>query len=277
MWETLPPLKEIIANYQLSADKSLGQHFLLDRNFLKKIIRAAPNLNGQNVLEIGPGPGGLTRTILEENPASLIAIEKDRRCIKALQETLLPAANSALVLHSADALKCDYTNLCPPKTHIVANLPYNIGTALLIKWLQTPTYFSSITVMLQKEVAERIVAQPKQNSYGRLAIFCQWLCDVELCFDVPARLFVPPPRVTSAVIKLTPLEKPRYEAKREILEKLTQTVFSARRKMLRSSLKSLCLDPEKLLLQCNIDPQARPETISLEAFCLLARNLDRAA
>ncbi len=259
------PLRSIIAMYGLEPQKKLGQNFLLDSNITDKIIRHAGIIEGQNVLEVGPGPGGLTRSILKLNPKHLYAIEKDPRCIAALKEI----RNSNLTVMEEDALKFDITNL-PSPIKIIANLPYNIGTELLTTWLGQLSHISDFTIMLQKEVAERIVAKPGSSEYGRLSIFCQWLCDVDIAFHLPPDVFFPPPKVYSSVIHLRPLATPRFPADQKTLQRVVQMAFNQRRKMLRGSLKTLAPNIEAILESVDIRPDARPEDIAIEAFCRLA-------
>lgn len=258
-------LRSVIDRHNLQPQKKLGQNFLLDQNITDKITRYAGSIEGQNILEIGPGPGGLTRSILKQNPKHLYAVEKDPRCIAAIQEINDPR----LSVIEADALKFDITSL-PASIKIIANLPYNIGTELLMGWLDQISHIQDFTIMLQKEVAERIIAKPGSKEYGRLSVFCQWLCDINIAFDLPPEVFFPPPKVTSSVIHLKPLATPRFSADAKTLQHVVKTGFNQRRKMLRGSLKSLSPEIEKLLLAADIRPDARPEDISIEAFCRLA-------
>lgn len=261
-------LRDIIERYDLAPQKKLGQNFILDSNITDKIARSAGSIAGRVVLEIGPGPGGLTRSILAQKPKQLIAVEKDPRCLQALQEI----RDEALLLMEADALQCPLSRFVQPeeKIKIIANLPYNVGTELLLQWLSQLEYVEDITIMLQKEVAERIVAKPGEGAYGRLSILCHWLCDAHIAFHLPPSVFFPPPKVYSSVIHLKPLATPRYSAPRKTLERVVAMAFSQRRKMLRGSLKALTPDIENLLESVGISPQARPEDISAEAFCRLA-------
>lgn len=259
------PLRSIIAMYGLEPQKKLGQNFLLDSNITDKIARHAGIIEGQNVLEVGPGPGGLTRSILKLNPKHLYAIEKDPRCIAALKEI----RNSNLTVMEEDALKFDITTL-PSPIKIIANLPYNIGTELLTTWLGQLSHISDLTIMLQKEVAERLVAKHGSSEYGRLSIFCQWLCDVDITFHLPPDVFFPPPKVYSSVIHLKPLAAPRFPADQKTLQRVVQMAFNQRRKMLRGSLKTLVPNIEAVLESVDIRPDARPEDIAIEAFCRLA-------
>ncbi len=265
----LPPLREIIKSYGLGAKKSLGQHFLLDANLTDRIARAAGSLENKHVVEIGPGPGGLTRSILGCDPASLCVIERDQRCIDALS-SLQEAYPLKLKIVEADAMKTDLSQLSPRPTVIISNLPYNVGTALLIKWLNDLAGIERMILMFQKEVAERIAAQPGTSSYGRLAILTQWLCHTRVLFNVDKRAFTPPPKVMSAVIEIIPREQTLAEADLSKLERVTQAAFGQRRKMLRSSLKSLGINPADV----NIDPEFRAEQLTVEQFCALSQLLE---
>lgn len=282
--DSLPPLRDIIKEHGLSARKSLGQHFLLDGNLLTRIVGAAGGLEGMHVIEIGPGPGGLTRALLQSPAASVTAVEKDARCIAALQ-SLQQAAGERLRLVEADALA--FSPLCVPAPRaIVANLPYNIGTELLVQWLddiadhltteseKTIPHITSLTLMFQKEVAERIVAAPGSKAYGRLAVLAGWLCESKKCFDVPAAAFTPPPKVDSSVIRLVPRPAPLVAANKETLQRVVAAAFGQRRKMLRASLKSLGVEAERLLARAGIDPTRRPETLTIKEFAALANALD---
>jgi len=264
--DQLPPLRDIIARYNLGAKKSLGQHFLLDQNLTDRIARAAGDLSNVSVIEIGPGPGGLTRSLLASNPHQLYAIERDRRCIEALGE-LDPVFPGKLTIVSADALKTEISTLGEQPRRIVANLPYNISTALLINWLKQLTHIDRMTLMFQKEVVERIIATPSTKAYGRLSIITQWLCETNFEFNVDKRAFTPPPKIMSSVLTLKPRAEPLYSARFEDMETVTAAAFGQRRKMLRSSLKSLDVDIEAL----GIDPTARAENLTIEEFCLLAK------
>lgn len=271
----LPPLRDVIARHGLGADKSLGQHFLLDLNLCARIVRAAGDVTTGTCLEIGPGPGGLTRALLEAG-AHVIAVEKDARCIPLLGELAAAAPGRLDIIHG-DALKIDLATLGGGPRRIVANLPYNVATELLFKWLETPTAFESMTLMFQREVALRIAAEPGSKTYGRVSIMSQWLCEVAIAFDVNPRAFTPPPQVDSTVISLTPRKTPLAPAKAATLERVTAAAFGQRRKMLRQSLKSLGGDPIALCEASGIDPTARAETLSVEQFCALARAVDEAS
>ncbi|MHA7849722.1 16S rRNA (adenine(1518)-N(6)/adenine(1519)-N(6))-dimethyltransferase RsmA [Roseovarius sp.] len=273
--DTLPPLRDVIAQHGLSARKALGQNFLLDLNLTSKIARAAGDLTGSDVLEIGPGPGGLTRGLLAEGARHVLAIEKDARCLPALDD-IAQAYPGRLTVLNADALQVDpLTHLTPP-IKVVANLPYNVGTELLIRWLtpaEWPPVWDSLTLMFQREVAERIVAQPGSKAYGRLALLAQWRCEARIVMHLPPSAFTPPPKVSSAVVHITALPEPRYPADPVLLERLVAKAFNQRRKMLRSALKGLAPDLEDRLLAAGIQPTDRAETVGLEQFCALARSL----
>lgn len=271
--EALPPLREVIAQHELAARKSLGQNFLLDLNLTRKIARAAMPWTGvQSVIEIGPGPGGLTRAILLEGAPKLTAVERDERCLGALSD-LVQAADGRLVLHPGDALETDFATLAPAPWQVVANLPYNIATPLILNWVAQAQNFTRITVLVQKEVAERLAAKPGGKTYGRLAVAAQWRCRVRMLFDIGPKAFVPPPKVTSTLVELEPREKPLGEAEPAKLERVTAAAFNQRRKMLRAALKPLWPDADAKLQQADIDPTRRPETLSIEEFCALARLL----
>ncbi|HEU5046327.1 MAG TPA: 16S rRNA (adenine(1518)-N(6)/adenine(1519)-N(6))-dimethyltransferase RsmA [Rickettsiales bacterium] len=269
----LPPLRDVIKRYELAAKKSLGQHFLLDTNITDKIVRESGDLTGLNVIEIGPGPGGLTRSLLKSGAQRVYAVEKDERCVGALQE-LKTVYGDRLTIVQADALKVSLVENVPAPRAIVANLPYNVGTQLLLNWLDDvaadPAAYTHMTLMFQKEVAMRLAAEPNSKQYGRLSVMVQWLCDVYDCFDLPAGAFTPPPKVDSTVVQVTPLKKPRYPVDRKALEKTLAAAFGNRRKMLRSSLGTLSSDSEGWLKRSGIDPTRRAETLSVEEFCRLA-------
>lgn len=270
----LPPLREVIAAHDLVAKKALGQNFLLDMNLTAKIARMAGDLTACDVLEIGPGPGGLTRGLLAEGARRVLAIEKDPRCIAALNE-IAAVYPDRLQVMNADALTVDAGALLTPPIRIIANLPYNVGTELLIRWLSPPAwppYWDSLTLMFQKEVAERIVAKPRSDHYGRLALLAQWRCDAKIVMHLPPEAFTPAPKVHSAVVHITRLPAPRFAADFGVLQRITAMAFNQRRKMLRSSLKALHPDVETLLLASDIPPTARAEEIGLEQFCALSRN-----
>ncbi|MBA4208760.1 MAG: 16S rRNA (adenine(1518)-N(6)/adenine(1519)-N(6))-dimethyltransferase [Parvibaculum sp.] len=271
----LPPLREVIAKHGLSAQKSLGQNFLLDLNLTGRIARAAGSLDDHDVLEVGPGPGGLTRALLDNGARRVVAIERDRRCIAALQE-ISAAYPGRLEIVEADALKTDMRSLVNAPARIVANLPYNIATPLLVGWLQAdpwPPWYASLTLMFQREVAERIVALPGSKAYGRLGVLAQWRTKPRILFDVDRRAFTPPPSVTSSIVELIPRETPLAEAPIDALERVVAAAFGQRRKMLRAALKSLGRgDPSPMIEAAGIDPTQRAEELSVEAFCALARH-----
>jgi 16S rRNA (adenine1518-N6/adenine1519-N6)-dimethyltransferase len=264
----LPPLREVIAANRLSARKALAQNFLLDLNLTRKIARAAGPINHGTTIEIGPGPGGLTRALLLEGAEQVIAVERDARAIGALDQ-LAKASSGRLTVIEGDALKLAVSALGSTPRRLVANLPYNIATRLIIDWLRSRLAFESITVMVQKEVGLRLCAYANEPDYGRLSIITGWLADASIIFEVPASAFTPPPKVTSALVRLVPRAEPLFPADRETLEKITAAAFGQRRKMLRASLRPL--GGEALLRDAEIDPTARPETLSIEAFCRLAR------
>ncbi len=269
---SLPPLREVIAEFGLGARRSLGQHFLLDLNLTRRIARTPGDLTNDCVIEIGPGPGGLTRALLETDAAHIYAIERDKRCIDALQ-SLTSAYPDRLTIIEEDALKFNLSSL---KTNgnitIVANLPYNISVPLLIGWLRQLSSIKSMTLMFQKEVADRLAASPGRKNYGRTSVITQWLCNIETEFTVPARAFVPPPKVVSSVVRLTPRSRPLSPATFEDLEKVTAAAFGQRRKMLRSALKSLVPEPLPLLAASDINPEARAETLTVTQFCQIAES-----
>jgi 16S rRNA (adenine1518-N6/adenine1519-N6)-dimethyltransferase len=272
--DNLPPLREVIAAHDLRAKKSLGQNFLFDLNLTRRIARAAGPLENSTIYEVGPGPGGLTRALLTEGAARIVAIERDERCLPALAE-IAAAYPDRLEVHSADALKIDETKLFPAgHVRIAANLPYNIGTALLVKWLTAPhwpPFWDSLTLMFQREVAERIVAKPDTESYGRLSVLSQWRTKPKILFDVSRSAFVPPPSVTSSIVRLEPLAEPVAPALLSDLENVTAASFGQRRKMLRQSLKTLAADAEDRVRSAGVEPTARPEQLSVAAFASLAR------
>lgn len=271
----LPPLREVILAHDLVAKKQLGQNFLLDLNLTAKIARLAGDLSGCDVLEVGPGPGGLTRGLLAEGARRVLAVEKDPRCLPALAE-IQAAYPGRLDVINGDALEVDVLAHLTPPVRVVANLPYNVGTELLIRWLtpaQWPPFWDSLTLMFQKEVAERIVARPRGDHYGRLALLVQWRCDAKIVLHLPPEAFTPAPKVHSAVVHLTRLPGPRYPADEKVLGRITAMAFNQRRKMLRSSLKGMGPQIEAQLEAAGILPTARAEEISLEQFCALAREV----
>jgi 16S rRNA (adenine1518-N6/adenine1519-N6)-dimethyltransferase len=267
--DQLPPLRESLADHGLLADKSFGQHFLLDLNITRKIARLAGPLEGQTVIEVGPGPGGLTRALVEAG-ANVIAVEKDARFLPLLNE-LAAVSDGRLTLVEADALKVDEAALADGPGHVVSNLPYNVGTPLLIKWLTGAWRPVSMTLMFQKEVADRIAAPAGATAYGRLSVVSQALARAKVVMDLPARAFTPPPKVASAVVRLDPLADAPPAELVAALEKVTAAAFGQRRKMLRSSLK--LLGGEALCEKAGIDPNVRAETVAVEGFLRLARAL----
>jgi len=272
MTDNLPPLRDVIAALDLRAKKSLGQNFLLDLNLTRKIARAA-GAEGAVVYEVGPGPGGLTRALLMEGAAKVIAVERDERCLPALAE-IAAAYPGRLDVISADVMKLDEKSLLPKGVHIAANLPYNVGTALLIKWLTSetwPPFWASLTLMFQREVAERVTAKPGSEHYGRLSVLAAWRTKAKIQFDVSRQAFVPAPSVTSSIVRLEPLAEPVAPARLKDLEKITEAAFGQRRKMLRQSLKPL--GGEALLEKAGIEPTRRPEELSVMEFAALARAL----
>ena len=272
----LPPLRAVIAEHGLSARKSLGQNFLLDLNLTSKIARQAGDLSASDVLEIGPGPGGLTRGLLMEGARRVLAVEKDARCLPALAQ-VAQAYPGRLEVVNADALDIDPASLLSPPIRIVANLPYNVGTELLVRWLTPPAwppFWSSLTLMFQREVADRIVAAPGSKAYGRLAVLAHWRADARIAMTLPAAAFTPPPKVSSAVVHLDPLPEPRFPARAETLSRVVAAAFNQRRKMLRAALKGIAPDIEERLRAVGIPPTERAEQVSLEGFCALARALD---
>jgi 16S rRNA (adenine1518-N6/adenine1519-N6)-dimethyltransferase len=272
----LPPLREVIAAHQLSAKKSLGQNFLLDLNLTAKIARLAGDLSQSDVLEVGPGPGGLTRGLLAEGARHVLAVEKDERCLPALAE-IAAVYPGRLEVVNGDALKIDPLAHLTPPIRIVANLPYNVGTELLVRWLTPrdwPPVWESLTLMFQREVAERIVAKPGDKAYGRLAILAQWRSDPAIALTLPPEAFTPPPKVHSSVVHLKALPAPRFPANPATLNRIVAAGFNQRRKMLRSSLKGIAPGIEGKLEAAGIAPTARAEEIALELWCRLARVLD---
>lgn len=271
--DTLPPLRDVIATHELSARKSLGQNFLLDLNLTAKIARQAGDLTRCDVLEIGPGPGGLTRGLLAEGARRVLAIEKDRRCIPALAEIAAHYPDRLQVIEG-DALDIDPLSHLTPPIRVAANLPYNVGTELLVRWLtpkEWPPFWQTLTLMFQKEVAERIVATPGSKAYGRLAILASWRADAKIAIHLPPSAFTPPPKVSSAVVHITALDKPRFDADAKTLERVVAAAFNQRRKMLRAALKGVAPDIEDRLIAAGLKPTDRAEQIPLEGFCALAR------
>ena len=270
--DDLPPLRDVIARHELAAKKSLGQNFLLDLNLTARIARAGGRLEGVTVVEVGPGPGGLTRSLLAEGAQRVIAIEKDTRALGALAE-IAARYPGRLDVISGDALEVDMAALVGDgPARVVANLPYNVATPLLIGWVASdrwPPWWDGLTLMFQREVAERIVAQAGDDAYGRLGVLCGWRCEARIAFDVGPQAFTPPPKVTSSVVRLTPRAEP-LSCPIRALEAVTQAAFGQRRKMLRQSLKSLG-DAAALLAAAGVEPTRRAEEIPVEGFVALAR------
>ena len=277
MKDPLPPLREVVAAHELAAKKSLGQNFLFDLNLTARIARAAGPLAKATIVEIGPGPGGLTRALLAEGAAHVIAIERDARCLAALAE-IAAHYPGRLEIIAGDALQIELARLVGDRrpARICANLPYNIATPLLTQWLEAeawPPWFDRLVLMFQREVAQRIVATPNQRAdYGRLAVLANWRCATRILFDVPAAAFTPPPKVTSSVVELVPRATP-LPCDVNLLSKVTQAAFGQRRKMLRQSLKALGIDPAALLERAGIDPTKRAEEVAVEGFVALAREV----
>ena len=275
--DNLPPLKDVISKYEIRAKKSLGQNFLLDLNLTSKIARYAGNLKQSDVLEIGPGPGGLTRSLLNEGARQVVSIEKDNRCIAALEEiqSLFPGR---LRLLQGDALSMNVTQYLTDPIKIIANLPYNIGTELLVRWLNSknwPSFWQSMTLMFQKEVANRIVARPGSKAYGRLSVMSQWRCNTKIAFNIPATAFTPPPKVESAVVHFEALNKPKFPAEVDKLEFVVSKAFNQRRKMLRVALKGHYKNVEEGLFSIGVLPTKRAENITVQEYCAMSQILIR--
>jgi 16S rRNA (adenine1518-N6/adenine1519-N6)-dimethyltransferase len=268
----LPPLRQVIETHELAAKKSLGQNFLFDLNLTRRIARAAAPLNEATIIEIGPGPGGLTRALLAEGAAKVIAVERDARALPALAEIATHYPGRLQVIEG-DALQVDWSTLVSGPARIVANLPYNVGTPLLLGWLTKgawPPFYDSLTLMFQKEVALRIAAAPGSDDYGRLSVICQWRCVCKKLFDVNRSAFTPPPKITSSIVQLVPRAKPEVECTVTALERVTAAAFGQRRKMLRSSLKSVFDAPEAVLEKLGIDATRRAEELAVNDFARLA-------
>ena len=275
--DNLPPLKDVISKYEIRAKKSLGQNFLLDLNLTSKIARYAGNLKQSDVLEVGPGPGGLTRSLLNEGARQVVSIEKDNRCIAALEEiqSLFPGR---LRLLQGDALSMNVTQYLTDPIKIIANLPYNIGTELLVRWLNSknwPSFWQSMTLMFQKEVANRIVARPGSKAYGRLSVMSQWRCNTKIAFNIPATAFTPPPKVESAVVHFEALNEPKFPAEVDKLEFVVSKAFNQRRKMLRGALKGHFINVEEGLFSIGILPTKRAENITVQEYCAMSQILIR--
>jgi 16S rRNA (adenine1518-N6/adenine1519-N6)-dimethyltransferase len=275
--DNLPPLKDVISKYEIRAKKSLGQNFLLDLNLTSKIARYAGDLKQSDVLEIGPGPGGLTRSLLNEGARQVVSIEKDKRCIAALEEiqSLFPGR---LKLLQGDALSMNVMQYFTDPIKIIANLPYNIGTELLVRWLNSknwPSFWQSMTLMFQKEVANRIVAHPGSKAYGRLSVMSQWRCNTKIAFNIPATAFTPPPKVESAVVHFEALNEPKFPAEVDKLEFVVSKAFNQRRKMLRGALKGHFKNVEEGLFSIGVLPTKRAENITIKEYCAMSQILIR--
>ena len=268
----LPPLRETIAAHGLDARKRLGQHFLLDLNLTRRIARAAAPLAEGTVIEVGPGPGGLTRALLLEGASHVVAIEVDARAVAALEE-LVRAAAGRLQVVQADALRAVLAELGPSPRRIVANLPYNVSTALLVRWLQQADQVTDMVLMFQKEVVDRLVALPRSKDYGRLSVLAQHVCTVRRLFDVAPSAFVPPPKVTSSVVQLRPRPADRRLADLQPLERVTAAAFGQRRKMLRGALGGIFADPTAVLMRLGLPPTARAEELTVADFVRLSEAL----
>lgn len=277
--DNLSSIRAVMERHDLMPKKALGQNFLLDGNITAKIARSAGALEGRHVIEIGPGPGGLTRALLQAGAAQVVAVEKDHRCMAALAE-LADAADGRLQVVEADALAVDVTALAPAPRSIVANLPYNVATPLLIGWLEQVARqrdaVESMTLMFQKEVADRVLAQPGSKAYGRLSVMAQWQCTVRHRFDLPPHVFTPPPKVTSSVIQLLPHREPQVDVPWRDMERVVEKAFGQRRKMLRSALKGMVPDVEAWLHAAGVEPTERAERLSVAQFGALARHLPEA-
>ncbi|MBM3583482.1 MAG: 16S rRNA (adenine(1518)-N(6)/adenine(1519)-N(6))-dimethyltransferase RsmA [Alphaproteobacteria bacterium] len=267
----LPPLREVIARHGIAARKALGQNFLLDTNLLARIARACA-VEGRAVVEIGAGPGGLTRALLAAGATRVVAVERDQRCVAALGE-LAAALPGRLEVVDADTTTIDAVGLVPAPATIVGNLPFNVATPLIVGWLGRPDSIASMTLMVQREVADRLTATPGAKDYGRLAVLAGWRWRVARLFDVAARAFVPPPKVTASVLRFEPMPQPVAEADARLLGRVAQAAFGQRRKMLRSSLRALSVPVEPLLAAAGIDPTRRAETLTTAEFCAIARAL----
>jgi 16S rRNA (adenine1518-N6/adenine1519-N6)-dimethyltransferase len=266
----LPPLRETIAAHGLAARKRLGQHFLLDLNLTRRIARAAAPLTGATIIEIGPGPGGLTRALLMEGATHVVAVEVDPRAVSALRE-LQDASAGRLEIVEGDALQVEFAKLGPAPRCIVANLPYNISTALLVRWMHAADDLACLVLMFQKEVVDRLTALPRTKDYGRLSVLAQHVCRIDRLFDVAPAAFVPPPKVVSTVVRLLPRAANERLADLGPLERLTAAAFGQRRKMLRRALASVLPDPVRALVELGIAPNARAEELSVDDFVRLAR------
>ena len=274
--DSLPPLRQVISKNGISARKSLGQNFLMDLNLTWRIACAAGNLKNCDVVEIGSGPGGLTRGILASGARRVLAVEKDSRCIPALLEISEHYPGNLEVIH-ADALEVDLASIATPPVKIIANLPYNVGTHMLVRWLSAeswPPFWESMTLMFQKEVADRIVANPGVKAYGRLGVLTQWRSDARMIMKIPSDAFTPPPKVASAVVQITSLPVAKYPSNPKVLKMVVAKAFNQRRKMLRSALKGIAPDIENQLRICGINPEVRAENTTIEQFCSFARQIE---
>ncbi|MFM2045007.1 MAG: hypothetical protein RLY86_3583 [Pseudomonadota bacterium] len=270
----LPPLRDVIATHDLAAKKSFGQHFLLDLNLTRRIVRDSGDLTGVNVVEVGPGPGGLTRPLVESEAATVTAIERDPRFAAALAD-VAAAAGGRFRLVQGDGLDLDPVDLVPAPRAIIANLPYNVGTPMLFNWLARIAEYRFLALMFQKEVVDRITARPRTADYGRLAVMCQWLADCRTLLVLPARAFTPPPKVDSAVVRLAPRERPADDPAFRTMEVLVAAAFNQRRKMLRAALRGTLAEPEAMLESVGILPTARAEEVEVAGFVALARAWER--
>lgn len=268
--EHLPPVRDVADRFGLRARRSLGQNFLFDDNLLDRIARAAGDLSATEVVEVGPGPGGLTRALLRAGAPHVVAIEKDPRCIAALQD-LVGAAQGRLELVEADALSLELATLTATAPLIAGNLPFNAATEILMRLLDRAERVKGMVLMFQREVGDRIAAEPGTRDYGRLSVMVQWRCAVTRCFEVPARAFVPPPKVQAVVLRLTPRAEPLFPAEPEALRQVLMAAFGQRRKTLRNAMSTLCDQPVALLEAAGIDPGLRAERLTIEQFCALAR------
>jgi len=265
----LPPVRELISQYGLKPDKKLGQNFLFDLGITDQIVLSAGNLEGKTVLEIGPGPGALTRSILASQAKRIIAVETDERCIRALRQMEMLSEGRLAVIHE-DAMKLNLSTLSNEKLFVISNLPYNIGTILLYNWLEDTERFLGFVLMLQKEVVQRICARPSSPGYGKLSILAQIKAKTDVVFDVDPEFFFPPPKVTSSIVRILPYEKPPHEYEIMRLKKILNAAFGKRRKMVRTSLAPVFEDLQKVLSELNIEPTARAEDLTVEQFCALS-------
>ena len=269
----LAPLRSVIAKYKLGARKSFGQNYILDLNLTSKIVRTAGPVSGMDVLEVGPGPGGLTRSLVEAGPRKILAVEKDRRFYPPLTE-LAEASRGMLEIEIADALTFDPAGRISPPTMIISNLPFNQGTAMLARWIDPPAwppFWDRMALTFQKEVAKRLVAAPGTKSYGRLSVFAQWRAEVRIALEIPASAFVPEPAVDAALVMFTRRQQPLAPADGKLLFRIVAQAFAQRRKMIRSSLRPLFAEPEKVIEAAELDPKLRADSVSISGFCALAR------